>query len=144
MFFIDKLLITHPIFEPPTQKLQSISWGYWNGVHVRAELKGTLAHAWGVSKYTTLWYLHVPLGRYVLGQNCKIYRQSLVKIPLKRHFTSVNLFGDNYDTTVDTWMDWEPSIYVYEGSTCMYVRLNALNILHMPRPRFIAPYILVY
>ena len=30
-------------------------------------------------------------------------------------------------------------IYVNECSTCRYVRLNALNVLHVPRPCFIAP-----
>ena len=31
------------------------------------------------------------------------------------------------------------SIYLYERSTCRYVRLNALNVLHVPRPLFVAP-----
>ena len=30
-------------------------------------------------------------------------------------------------------------IYIYECSTCRYVGLKDLNILHLPRPRFIAP-----
>ena len=33
----------------------------------------------------------------------------------------------------------QPSIYVYERSTCRYVRLNALNVPHVSRACFIAP-----
>ena len=29
--------------------------------------------------------------------------------------------------------------YLYERSTCRYVRLNALNLLHVHGPRFYAP-----
>ena len=36
-------------------------------------------------------------------------------------------------------MEQEPSIYIYEPSTCRYVRLNGLNVPHVPRPSFIAP-----
>ena len=32
-------------------------------------------------------------------------------------------------------------IFIYERIICRYVSLNALNVLHVPRPRFIAPLI---
>ena len=31
------------------------------------------------------------------------------------------------------------NINLYERSTCRYIRLNALNVLHVPQSRFIAP-----
>ena len=30
-------------------------------------------------------------------------------------------------------------IHIYERSTCRYIRLNGLNVLHAPQPHFIAP-----
>ena len=38
-----------------------------------------------------------------------------------------------------SWCLTRLCLYIYERSTCRYVRLNALNVPHVPRPRFIAP-----
>ena len=43
---------------------------WWNGVHVRAELRGTLVHLLAASKFdefmyqiSLFWYVHIPLNR---------------------------------------------------------------------------------
>ena len=36
---------------------------------------------------------------------------------------------------------WYVHIYNYERSTCMVVSSNDRNVLHVPQPRFIAPFI---
>ena len=62
--------------------------------------------------YITLWYVHVP--RYV-----QVPRTDIPWYVLVPH---------------------SMVIYLYERSTCRHVRLNALNVLHIPRPLFIAPF----
>ena len=34
--------------------------------------------------------------------------------------------------------------HIYERSTFRYIRLNALNVPHVPRPRLIAPLMVVF
>ena len=84
------------------EKLNSITRGWWNRVHVGSELRGTLVHAKAIAKaYVHIW---TDLG------TCMYHNTG-------------------------PWV-----IYLYETSTCKYVRLNALNILHIHGPRFNAPH----
>ena len=58
--------------------MPNCGWGWWKGVHVHAELRGTLIRALRVSKYITLWYMHVP--RSVQSIARTIFRTFLVYI----------------------------------------------------------------
>ena len=51
---------------------------------------------------------------------------------MAQHIHNYNSYLEKtYTTTAQ-----EPSIYLYKHSMCMYIMLNALNVLHIHGPRF--------
>ena len=72
---------------------------------------------WYITIYITLRYVHVPR----TDQHIPRYVHLAIAIEVRAPtLTCV-------------------SIYLYEGSTCRYVRLNTLNVLHVHGPCFNAP-----
>ena len=103
--------------------------GCWKEVGSRAELRGMLVRAWRVSIYNSM----VLLNRLFSTLSLKHLNINIIWY----HHSILSLYSCLF--IWDKAKAQELSIYVYEHSTCRYVRLNALNVLHVPPPCFIAP-----
>ena len=130
-------LTSHYKYFSPVVSLEFLSqnffqknWGGWNKVGSRAELGGTLVVYMCIIFVSMLIDQNRPLNRHRYGH--------LPFIMIKQiNWNFVNKSKPIYLGPLETkayTTNGERTIYIYlyERSTCRYVRLNALNVLHGP------------
>ena len=101
--------------------------GSWNRVHLRSELRGTLVRSY-------IYNSMVSARTSIATARCTY----LGLYSLFGTWTYLGLFWSVQRSVEQTRA---MVICIYERSTCRYVGLNSLNILHVPRPCFIAPFL---